>query len=140
MELMKGLNFDEKGLIPAVIQDERTLQVLTLCYMDKEALSRTLKEKRVHVFRRSKGRVMLKGETSGCVQTVKAVHVDCGGNSLLFRVEQVRAACHKGYFSCYFRKMDDSGNMVIEAERVFDPEEVYKERPGESGGEHVFPE
>ena len=95
MSLIDKLNFDDKGLIPAVIQDAKSSRVLTLCYMDKEALEKTLEEKKIYVFRRSKGRVMLKGETSGCVQHVKDIFVDCARNSILFKVDQERAACHK---------------------------------------------
>ncbi len=126
MSFVDTLNFDEKGLVPAVIQDADSSRVLTLCYMDREALEKTLAEGKIYVFRRSKGRVMLKGETSGCVQTVKEVFIDCADNSVLFRVKQERAACHEGYFSCYFRKMGKSGEFVIEEERVFDPKDVYK--------------
>ncbi|MEA3489578.1 MAG: phosphoribosyl-AMP cyclohydrolase [Candidatus Omnitrophota bacterium] len=126
MSFIEKLNFDERGLIPAIIQDEKSSRVLTLCYMDRGALERTLKEGKVYVFRRSKGRVMLKGETSGCVQIVRELFVDCADNSLLFRVEQTRAACHKGYFSCYFRKINENGETMVEEERVFDPGEVYK--------------
>ncbi|MGB2631003.1 MAG: phosphoribosyl-AMP cyclohydrolase [Candidatus Omnitrophota bacterium] len=126
MSLIDKLNFSDKGLIPAVIQDARSSKVLTLCYMDKEALEKTLEEKKIYVFRRSKGRIMLKGETSGCVQHVKEVFVDCAGNSLLFKVDQDRAACHKGYFTCYFQRVNEEGHFVIEEERIFDPKDVYK--------------
>jgi len=125
MGFIDKLNFNEKGLIPAIIQDEKTSRVLTLCYMNAEALDSTMTKKKICVFRRSKGRVMLKGETSGCEQIVKGVFVDCANNSLLFKVEQIRAACHKGYFSCYFGRIDEKGETVIEEERVFDPKEVY---------------
>lgn len=126
MSFIDELNFDEKGLIPAVIQDVKSLRVLTLCYMTKEALEKTMQEKKVYVFRRSKGRLMLKGETSGCVQVVKEVAVDCANNSVLFKVQQNRAACHEGYFSCYFNKIDDNGNKTVDEERIFDPKDVYK--------------
>jgi len=126
MEFIEKLNFDTNGLIPAIVQDDATSQVLTLCYMNREALERTLAEKKIYVFRRSKGRVMVKGETSGCVQTVKSVFVDCADNSLLFRVDQNRAACHEGYFTCYFRRVSEAGEAEAEGERVFDPGEVYK--------------
>lgn len=126
MKLIEKLKFDEKGLIPAIIQDEISGEVLTLCYMNKDALEKTLKEGKVYVYRRSKGKLMLKGETSGCVQKVRNVHIDCEGNSLLFEVEQEKAACHEGYFSCYFRQVDKDGNIVITAERIFDPKDVYK--------------
>ncbi|MGB2706023.1 MAG: phosphoribosyl-AMP cyclohydrolase [Candidatus Omnitrophota bacterium] len=121
------LNFDEKGLIPAVIQDYRSGKVLTLCYMNKEALDRTLKEGKVYVFRRSKNKVMLKGEISGNIQAVKEVFVDCTDNSLLFKVEQKVAACHKGYFTCYFRKVDRDGKESVIEKKVFEPKDVYKE-------------
>lgn len=126
MKLTEKLNFDEKGLIPAIIQDRESSRVLTLCYMDKEALEKTLKEKKIYVFRRSKGKVMVKGETSGCTQSVKEVFIDCADNSILFKVDQKRAACHEGYFSCYFRKVDEEGREVVEEKRIFDPGEVYK--------------
>jgi len=127
MSFIDNLNFDANRLIPAIVQDEKSSRVLTLCYMDKEALERTLKEGKIYVFRRSKGRVMVKGETSGCTQIVKQVFVDCANNSLLFKVDQNRAACHDGYFSCYFSRINKNGEVVIEEERVFDPKEVYKE-------------
>ncbi|HNX91662.1 MAG TPA: phosphoribosyl-AMP cyclohydrolase [Candidatus Omnitrophota bacterium] len=126
MGIIDELNFDEKGLIPAIIQDCKSLKVLTLCYMNKDALLKTLEEKMIYVFRRSKGRLMLKGETSGCTQKVKEVYIDCAENSVLFMVEQKRAACHEGYFTCYFRKLAKGGKTVIKDKRVFDPATVYK--------------
>lgn len=125
-KLFEKIKFDEKGLIPAIIQDEISGEVLTLCYMNKDALAKTLEEGKVYVFRRSKGKLMLKGETSGCIQKVKKLYIDCEGNSLLFEVEQVKAACHEGYFSCYFRELDKDGNLIITAGRIFDPKDVYK--------------
>ena len=120
------IKFDDKGLVPAIIQDEKSKEVLTLCYMNQDALLKTLEEGKVYVFRRSKGRLMLKGETSGCIQKVRKLHIDCEGNSLLFEVEQVKAGCHEGYFSCYFREVDKDGNINITASRIFDPKDVYK--------------
>ena len=125
-ELLEKIKFNDKGLIPAIIQDEKTKEVLTLCYMNQDALLKTLEEGKVYVFRRSKGRLMLKGETSGCVQTVKSLCIDCEGNSLLFKVDQERAACHEGYFTCYFRKLNKDGTFEVIGERIFDPEKVYK--------------
>ncbi len=125
VKFIDDLNFDEKGLIPAVIQDAGTSRVLTLCYMTREALSKTIESGKVHVYRRSKGRMMIKGETSGCVQKVKEIFVDCADNSILIKVSQEKAACHEGYFTCYFRKFDGHGGTVTEEERVFDPGEVY---------------
>jgi phosphoribosyl-AMP cyclohydrolase len=124
--LIKKLHFNEKGLIPAIIQDEKTGTVLTLCYMNDEALTRTFKEGKIYVFRRSKGKLMMKGGTSGHVQVVKKVYVDCEENSLLFKVEQKVAGCHAGYFTCYFRTIDERGTMTVIEKQVFNPEEKYK--------------
>ena len=125
-KLLELIKFGDKGLIPAIIQDEKTKEVLTLCYMNQDALLKTLEAGKIYVFRRSKGRLMLKGETSGCVQTVKSLCIDCEGNSLLFKVDQERAACHEGYFTCYFRQIDKNGNEKIIGKRIFDPKDVYK--------------
>jgi phosphoribosyl-AMP cyclohydrolase len=125
-KILEKIKFDKDLLIPAIIQDEVSGEVLTLCYMNKDALQKTLDEGKVYVFRRSKGKLMQKGETSGCIQNVRKVSIDCEGNSLLFEVEQVKAGCHEGYFSCYFRQMDKEGNINITAERIFDPKQVYK--------------
>jgi len=124
--LFETLNFNEKGLIPAIIFDEETREVLTLCYMNRAALEKTLETGKVHLFRRSRGRLMIKGETSGHVQIVREVRVDCAGNSLLIAVEQKVAACHVGYFSCYYRAWDaEKEDWRVVAEKVFDPDEVY---------------
>lgn len=125
-KILESLKFDEKGLIPAIIQDYKSKQVLTLCYMNAEALDKTLEEGKIYVYRRSKGRLMMKGETSGCTQKVKSLCIDCEGNSLLFEVEQKKAACHEGYFTCYFRKAGEDGKFKIVSKRVFDPCKVYK--------------
>ena len=125
-KILEKIKFDENLLIPAIVQDEVSGEVLTLCYMNENALRKTLDEGKIYVFRRSKGKLMLKGETSGCIQNVRKVSIDCEGNSLLFEVEQVKAACHEGYFSCYFRQIDKDGNVNITAERIFDPKKVYK--------------
>lgn len=126
MSLADKLNFDVKGLIPAVICTEDST-LLTLCYMNREAVKKTLETGKVHVLRRSRGRVMLKGETSGHTQEVKEIYIDCESNSLLIKVHQKFAACHLGYFSCYFRKYNpETDSFEITEARLFDPEEVYK--------------
>jgi len=124
-KLLSKLKFSDKGLIPAVIQDVKSGQVLTLCYMNKEALEKTFGEGRIYVFRRSKGALMMKGKSSGHIQTVKSAYVDCEGNSLLFKVEQKKAACHAGYFTCYFRKITKNGSLDIAEKKVFDPNKTY---------------
>ncbi len=123
--LLKNLTFKD-GLVPAVIVDAEDRQLLTLCYMDEDALKRTLSSGKIHVFRRSHGRVMKKGETSGHTQTVKEVRMDCAGNSLEFLVEQKVAACHKGYKSCYFQKYNpETDSFEASGEKIFEPDEVY---------------
>lgn len=123
--MLDALKFDEKGLIPAVIQCADTGKVLTLCYMNREALEKSLETGLVHVFRRSKGALMRKGGTSGHTQQIVEVRVDCEGNSLLFLVKQKVAACHAGYYTCYYRKAA-GGRLEICEERVFDPDKVYR--------------
>ncbi len=125
--LFDKLKFNDQGLIPAIIQDEKTKEVLTLCYMNKDALAKTMQEATVYVFRRSKGKLMMKGETSGCVQHVKSLCIDCEGNSLLFIVDQERAACHEGFFTCYFRKLSKNGTIEVLGKPLFDPKQVYKQ-------------
>ncbi len=125
-ELLEKIKFGPEGLVPAIIQDEKSKEVLTLCYMNKDALLKTLEDGKVYVFRRSKGRLMLKGETSGCIQKVKSLSLDCEGNSLLFGVDQERAACHEGYFTCYFRRLKKDGTLEVIGKRIFDPKQVYK--------------
>ncbi len=124
---LDALKWDDKGLVSVIFQDYESGEVLTLAYMNREALERTLDTGRVHVFRRSHGRVMLKGETSGNVQLVKEMWVDCDADALVMKIEQVGgAACHEGYRSCFFRKVEGEA-LTVAGERVFDPKEVYGE-------------
>ena len=125
-ELIPLLRFNEQGLIPAVIQEQKSKRVLTLCYLNQEAVERSLAEGRVYVFRRSAGRLMLKGEKSGHIQVIRRVDVDCEGKSLLFHVTQHVAGCHAGYVSCYYRGLDRTGRLAIGERRVFDPDAVYR--------------
>ena len=120
------LQFNDQGLIPAVVQDVKTKQVLTLCYLNREALEKSLKEGKVYVFRRSLNRLMLKGETSGHIQVIKEVRVDCEGKSLVLLVSQKVAACHAGYFTCYFRRVSRTGKLQTVGRKVFDPKKVYR--------------
>ena len=124
---LDSLKWDDQGLISVIFQDHETGEVLTLGYMNREALQRTLDTGKAHPFRRSHGRVMMKGEISGNVQLVKEVLVDCDADALLMRIEQVGgAACHEGYRSCFYRKASGD-TLEIVGERIFDPKEVYGE-------------
>ncbi|MCP4364171.1 MAG: phosphoribosyl-AMP cyclohydrolase [Planctomycetes bacterium] len=129
MSLIENIKFNEKGLIPAIIADDADGRVLTLCYMNKDAVEKTLETGLVHVFRRSQDRLMIKGESSGHTQSVKGISIDCEGNSILFNVDQKVAACHAGYKSCYYRTYNpDTASLEVWEERVFDPESVYKKK------------
>ena len=126
MSLADQVTFDDRGLIPAVVCSAADNRPLVLCYLTREALEKTLETGFVHVFRRSRGRLMLKGEVSGHTQKVVDVFVNCDSNSLLIAVEQRVAACAHGYFSCYYRRYDqDADAFELIAERIFDPEQVY---------------
>ena len=123
---MTRLQWNKQGLIPTIIQDAKTKKVLTLCYMNRDALARSLSEGKVYVFRRSHNRLMLKGETSGHIQRIQAVYVDCEGKSLLLVVRQHVAGCHAGYLSCYFRRVNRRGGLTISERRLFNPKTVYR--------------
>jgi phosphoribosyl-AMP cyclohydrolase len=119
------LKWDDKGLISVIFQDWQTGEVLTLAYMNREALERTIETGKVHVFRRSRGKVMAKGEQSGRFQIVKDILLDCDADALVMKIEQVGgSACHEGYPSCFFRRAVGETLEVFQ-ERVFDPKEVY---------------
>ena len=124
--LLRLIQWNAQGLIPTVIQDARTKQVLTLCYLNRDALQKSVATGMVYVFRRAQGRLMQKGETSGHTQQIREVFVDCEGKSLVFQVSQRVAACHAGYFTCYFRRLTKTGRLVTVAHRVFNPLTVYR--------------
>ena len=124
--LIAEVTFDEKGLVPAIAQDAETGQVLMLAYMNEETLRQTIETGVMTYWSRSRQEVWVKGETSGNTQDVRAVHLDCDGDALVFEVDQNGAACHTGYYSCFYRRLENGG-LVVEGERVFDPEDVYDE-------------
>jgi len=101
---LENLKWDAAGLVPAIIQDDKSGQVLCLFWMNKEALNKTIQTGKVHSYSRSRGRLALKGESSGCFQLVKSIFTDCDQDVVLVRVEQIGGACHEGYYSCFFRE------------------------------------
>jgi len=120
------LKFDRQGLIPAIIQDDTTNEVLLVAFMNEEALQRTRETGYIHFFSRSRNKIWHKGEQSGNVQEVRSIFLNCEENSLLIRVVQHGgAACHDGYKSCYYRRLLPNDTYQTIAERVFDPAEVY---------------
>ncbi|MBI4794865.1 MAG: phosphoribosyl-AMP cyclohydrolase [Deltaproteobacteria bacterium] len=127
MNNKEGLDFAKMGgLIPAVVQDAVSGEVLMLAFMDPEAWNLTLKTGEAHYFSRTRKKVWRKGETSGHVQRVKAVYLDCDEDTVLLKVEQVGgAACHTGYRSCFYRRREGEGWQVV-GSLIFDPQEVYR--------------
>jgi phosphoribosyl-AMP cyclohydrolase len=125
--LLQSVKFDDRGLIAAIAQDWKTGEVLMLAWMNKEALELTLKEKRAWYWSRSREKLWLKGESSGHVQKVHEVRLDCDGDAVLLRVEQEGGACHTGYRSCFYRKADNS-TWVEDGTKVFDPNSVYTKK------------
>src|SRR5437868_3726098 len=121
------IDFDKSaGLVPAIAQDAATGQVLMLAWMNREAYEETLRTGRACYFSRSRGRLWRKGEESGNVQEVREIFVDCDGDTILLKVHQIGgAACHEGYQSCFFRRVDGD-KLTVVGERVFDPKQVYK--------------
>jgi phosphoribosyl-AMP cyclohydrolase len=121
------LDFDKQGgLVPAIAQDYRTGEVLMLAYMNQAAFSETLRTGHACYYSRSRHKLWRKGEESGHVQRVHEIRIDCDADTVLLKVEQFGgAACHEGYSSCFFRKLD-AGDVIIDKERVFNPKEVYK--------------
>lgn len=124
---MITIDFDKMGgLAPAIIQDDDTGEVLMLGFMNPEAFEMTLKTGKATFYSRTRNTLWIKGETSGHVQQVKEIRVDCDNDTVLLKVKQIGgAACHTGHKSCFYRKIDNNELITI-GEKIFDPEEVYK--------------
>jgi phosphoribosyl-AMP cyclohydrolase len=115
-------------LIPVIAQDVKTGEVLMLAYMNQTAYQETLKTGRVCYYSRSRQKLWRKGEESGNVQVLKEIYFDCDADTLLVKVDQIGgAACHEGYTSCFFRRVDPAtGDVTVVGDRVFDPKVIYK--------------
>jgi phosphoribosyl-AMP cyclohydrolase len=127
IQCMIELNFDKMdGLIPAIAQDAGTGEVLMLAFMNRAAWEETLKTGRATYYSRTRDTLWVKGLTSGHIQHVKEIRVDCDSDTVLLKVEQVGgAACHTGFASCFYQQVKD-GALVVVGQPVFDPKEVYK--------------
>lgn len=124
---MVELNFSkaENGLLPAIVQDYQTGEVLMLAYINDLAWRKTLETGKGYYWSRSRNKLWLKGESSGHVQLVREILVDCDEDTVIFKVEQLGgAACHRGYGSCFFRRIEN-GRLVVCGKKVFDPAKVY---------------
>ncbi len=123
---MTKFKFDKNGLIPAIIQDHDSGEVLMMGYMDARALKRTFKEKRTVFYSRSRKKYWVKGETSGHTQKVFQLLTDCDRDTLLIQVKQKGGACHLGYRSCFVHQLDQKGDAArITQKKVFKPDAVY---------------
>lgn len=115
-----------KGLVPAIAQDSESGEILMLAYMNEDAWAETLRTRRATYWTRSRQKLWRKGEESGNVQEVVDVLIDCDRDTIVLKVRQVGgAACHKGYRSCFYRRLDGD-DWVVDQERVFDPDDVYR--------------
>jgi phosphoribosyl-AMP cyclohydrolase len=126
MNFYDQLKFDANGLIPAIIQEQETGRVLMMAWMNRASLEKTVATGKTHFWSRSRQKFWMKGETSGHVQNVKDIALDCDGDVLLIRVEQTGTACHEGYQSCFFRSVAEDGKSVKVTEaRLETPEQIY---------------
>lgn len=119
MSILSSLKYNADGLIPAIIQDHENGQVLMMAWMNEESLRRTIESGLCTYWSRSRQKYWVKGETSGHVQHVKRIAVDCDMDALLISVEQVGAACHENYRSCFFRDLEN-GELIVNSERIED--------------------
>ena len=120
------LKRDRDGLVAAIVQQYDSREVLMMAWMNKDSLAKTVETGKTHFFSRSRNKLWLKGESSGHVQTVKSISTDCDKDVVLVKVEQVGAACHEGYQSCFFRQYEKgAADWKVIGERLFDPNTVY---------------
>lgn len=122
------LKFNDVGLIPAIIQDAATNEVLMMAYMNRESLAKTMATGETWFWSRSRQKFWHKGESSGNVQQVKELLFDCDADTLLIKVEQKGAACHEGYYTCFHYLLKPDGRIITKGEPVFDPAEVYGDK------------
>ncbi len=123
---MIDFKFDANGLIPVIVQDADSGEVLMMAYMDRTAVKRTLTEKQTVFYSRSRKKYWVKGETSGHTQQVVEVLTDCDQDTLVIRVKQKGGACHLGYRTCFVHQLDETGDVKkITQEKMFDPESTY---------------
>ena len=125
---MVEINFNKfNGLIPVIVQDYLSNEILMLAFMNQEAWDKTLETQKAHYWSRSRNKLWLKGEQSGHFQLVKKILIDCDDDTILLKVEQIGgAACHTGYNSCFFRELRDGEFRIFKEEKIFDPEKVYE--------------
>lgn len=126
MQGIENLKYDANGLIPAIIQDADTGEILMMAYMNQTSLEASIKTGKTHFWSRSRQKYWMKGESSGHTQDITEILIDCDMDTLLIKARQHGAACHEGYKNCFFRKLDAaSGEWKVNAERLLDPDQIY---------------
>jgi phosphoribosyl-AMP cyclohydrolase len=123
---MDEIKWDDRGLVPVVVQDFETKDVLMVAYMNSEAFELTKRTGTAHYYSRSRQKLWLKGETSGHTQRVRSIHLDCDNDTLLILVDQKVAACHTGYWSCFYRAWEEG--WKVRGKKMFDEKQVYKDK------------
>lgn len=126
MSFADNLKWNSEGLLPAIVQDASNGRVLMMAWMNRASLDKTIETKRTWFWSRSRKKFWMKGESSGHVQVVKDLAMDCDGDTLLIQVEQTGAACHEGYRSCFFRSLVETGDAwrITEAQ-LESPDKIY---------------
>ncbi len=127
-ETIKGLKYDASGLIPTVIVDVDTKAVVMVAYMNEASLLDTVRKGKTHFWSRSRQKYWMKGEESGNTQDVQAIYTDCDKDTIVIEAKLHGAACHDGYYSCFYRKLNAAGEWDIIGKPLFDPKEVYKKK------------
>ncbi|NLX23348.1 MAG: phosphoribosyl-AMP cyclohydrolase [Phycisphaerae bacterium] len=126
MQGIEDLKYDANGLIPAIVQDADTGEVLMMAYMNKNSLADSIRTGKTHFWSRSRQKYWMKGESSGHTQDIQEILIDCDKDTLLIKAKQHGAACHEGYRNCFYRRLDPgTGQWSIVAEKLFDPAAVY---------------
>ncbi len=125
-EFVEQLDFSKAdGLVVVIVQDWQSSEILMCGFANQEAIINSLTTGYAHYFSRSRNALWKKGQTSGHVQEIKEIFIDCDGDAVLFKVEQKVATCHEGYRSCFYRKLNANGALDIIGERIFNPADVY---------------
>ncbi|UZJ40996.1 phosphoribosyl-AMP cyclohydrolase [Prosthecochloris sp. SCSIO W1101] len=124
-DFLESVKFDADGLVPAIVQDHETGKVLMMAWMNRESLEMSLKKGKACYWSRSRQKLWLKGESSGNMQEIHDILIDCDGDTLLLKVSQKGGACHVGYHSCFYRKVKKDLSLEICDTLMFNPDDVY---------------
>jgi len=128
IDFLDNVKFDKEGLVAAIAQDAETNKVLMLAYMNRESLEITLRDKKACYWSRSRKELWLKGATSGNYQEVKEILLDCDGDAIILKIKQTGGACHTGYESCFYRRVDANNQLEICDQIVYDAESAYAKK------------